>query len=56
MSFVNHSETLKQNVYKTSEEDIDNGYCDIMFLALYNGEIRLMSYRSNPWKPEKSEA
>jgi len=45
VSFVNHTQMVEQKLFNKRKET----NCDIFFLVRKNDEIRLMSYKTNPW-------
>ena len=45
VSFVNHTQMVEQKLFNKRKET----NCDIFFLVRKDDEIRLMSYKTNPW-------
>ena len=43
--FVNHTQMVEQKLFEKQKET----NCDIMFLVRRNKQVRLMSFKSNPW-------
>ena len=46
VSFVNHTQMVEQKLFKRHKET----NCDIFFLVRKDDKIRLMSYKTNPWR------
>ena len=45
LCFVGHTQMVEQKLFQRSKET----NCDIMFLVRRGAEVRLMSFKSNPW-------